>query len=193
MAHILTCTHAIHRILTNKHLKNCNNMKKLIIGVVLSCLAYVPSSYALPAFKGVNYSGQYLCKGQNEAVGEYEVTLTLKLNRLNSNGKLGVYDFSTETENSIIYFGQAVADGNRIALTFKLSKAQNAEYSTGIGEFKKLSGRRIGFDQRYYEPDDNGGNYGTELCIMQKELPTTLVDNKVKKTTTKAAVTKAKK
>jgi hypothetical protein len=167
-------------------------MKKIIMGVVLACLTYIPSSFALPAFKGVNYSGQYLCKGKNEAVGEYEVTVMLKLNRLNSNGQLGVYDFSTETENSIIYFGQAVADGNRIALTFKLSKASNAEYSTGLGEFKKLSGRRLGFDHRYYEPDDNGGNYGTELCILQKELPASVLESKNKKTNSKQSATKSK-
>ena len=93
----------------------------------------------------------------------------------------------------VIIVAFIIWNGNRVALTFKLSKATNAEYSTGIGEFKKLSGRRVGFDHQYYEPDDNGGNYGTELCIMQKELPAALVDNKVKKTTTKAAIAKPKK
>ena len=150
---------------------NCN-MRKLVTGLVLSYLVFSPPVYAAPAFKGKNYSGEYLCKGKNDAVGDYEVIVTLKLNTLNSNARFGVYDFNTETENSVIYFGQAVADGNRLALTFKLSKAPNAEYSTGIGEFKKIKGQRWGFSHQYYEPDNSGGNYGTEFCAMQNtQLP----------------------
>ena len=150
-------------------------MRKIVICLVLTCFTFPPFVYAAPTFKGINYSGEYLCKGNNEAVGDYEVTVTLKLNSLNSNAKFGVYDFNTETVNSVIYFGQAVADGNRLALTFKLSKAPNAEYSTGIGEFKKIGNRRWGFNHRYYEPDDSGGNYGTEFCAMQNTalLPAT--------------------
>ncbi|MGB4811626.1 MAG: hypothetical protein WBP13_03965 [Methylophilaceae bacterium] len=143
-------------------------MKKMLFCFGLSSLVLSPLANATLAFDGVNYSGEYLCKGTNESVGDYAVTVSLKLNKLSSQGKLGVYDFNTETVNAVTYFGQAVADGNRIALTFKLSKAPNAEYSTGIGEFKKLSGRRWGFHHRYYEPDDTGGNYGTEFCTMQK-------------------------
>jgi hypothetical protein len=147
-------------------------MRKFVTGLVLSYLALYSSAFAAPAFKGTNYSGEYLCKGKNDAVGDYEVIVTLKLNTLNSNAKFGVYDFNTETENSVIYYGQAVAEGNRLALTFKLSKAPNAEFSTGIGEFKKLKGQRWGFSHQYYEPDNSGGNYGTEFCAMQNaQLP----------------------
>jgi hypothetical protein len=147
-------------------------MRKLVTGLVLSFLALSLTANAAPVFKGTNYSGEYLCKGKNDAIGDYEVIVTLKLNTLNSNAKFGVYDFNTETVNSVIYYGQAVADGNRLALTFKLSKAPNAEYSTGIGEFKKLKGRRWGFSHQYYEPDNSGGNYGTEFCAMQSaQLP----------------------
>jgi hypothetical protein len=147
-------------------------MRKIVTGLVLSYLALSLTANAAPVFKGTNYSGEYLCKGKNDAVGDYEVIVTLKLNTLNSNAKFGVYDFNTETVNSVIYYGQAVADGNRLALSFKLSKAPNAEYSTGIGEFKKLKGRRWGFSHQYYEPDNSGGNYGTEFCAMQNaQLP----------------------
>ncbi len=170
-------------------------MKKLITLLGVSCLAIAHTAYAVPAFNGINYSGEYLCKGNNEAIGDYDVTVTLKLNRLNSNGKLGVYDFNTETVNAVTYFGQAVADGNRIALTFKLSKAHNAEYSTGIGEFKKTSARRWSFNHRYYEPDDNGGNYGTEICVMNAEKPLAVAGNnatKNKKMLAKSSKLKAK-
>jgi hypothetical protein len=155
-------------------------MIKFFAGLVLSFFAVTPHAHAA-AFKGTNYSGEYLCKGNNDAVGDYEVIVTLKLNSLNSNRKFGVYDFNTETVNSVTYFGQAVADGNRLALTFKLSKAPNAEYSTGIGEFKKLSGRHWGFSHQYYEPDNSGGNYGTEFCAMQKASTVPANTSKLKK------------
>jgi hypothetical protein len=154
-------------------------MRKLVLCLVLTSFILSPFAYSAPAFRGINYSGEYLCKGNNEAVGDYEVVVTLKLNSLNSNGKFGVYDFNTETVNSVIYFGQAVADGNRLSLTFKLSKAPNAEYSTGIGEFKKIGNRRWGFNHRYYEPDDSGGNYGTEFCAMQKATLPTVMNKKL--------------
>lgn len=142
-------------------------MRKIVTGLVLSYLAIHPSAHATLPFKGTNYSGEYLCKGKNDAIGDYDVVVTLKLNTLNSNAKFGVYDFNTETVNSVIYYGQAVAEGNRLALTFKLSKDPNGEFSTGIGEFKKLKGQRWGFSHQYYEPDNSGGNYGTEFCTMQ--------------------------
>jgi hypothetical protein len=158
-------------------------MRKFVTGLVLSYLTLCSSAFAAPVFKGTNYSGEYLCKGKNDAVGEYEVIVTLKLNTLNSNAKFGVYDFNTETENSVIYYGQAVADGNRLALTFKLSKAPNAEFSTGIGEFKKLKGQRWGFSHQYYEPDNSGGNYGTEFCAMQNaQLPPVIKKKTANKT-----------
>jgi len=148
---------------------NCN-MTKFLFCLVLSYFAFSPIANASPVFKGENYSGEYVCKGNNEAVGEYEVFVTLKLNRISSYGKFGVYDFSTETVNNVIYFGQAVANGNRLALTFKLSDAKHADFSTGIGEFKSVGKRRWAFQNSYYEPDDNGGNYGVEYCAMKKPI-----------------------
>ncbi len=145
-------------------------MRKFLFSLVLSYFTFATVAYANPIFKGENYSGEYVCKGKNETVGEYEVFVTLKLNRISSYGKFGVYDFSTETVNNVIYFGQAVANGNRLALTFKLSDAKHAEFSTGIGEFKAIGKRRWAFQNSYYEPDDNGGNYGNEYCAMKKPI-----------------------
>lgn len=125
------------------------------------------SPEAPPKFTGTNYSGSYLCKGSNLSVGEYEVNVELKLNVYNSHDKIGVYDFTTETENRFVYLGQAVTNGTQMALTFKLKEAKHAEFSTGNAEFKKLPNRRWSFKNNYYEPDDSGGNYGSETCVMQ--------------------------
>jgi hypothetical protein len=143
-------------------------MRKFLINLVLSYFTFVSIAFAAPKFTGDNYSGEYMCKGKNREIGDYEVYVTLKLNRISSYGKFGVYDFNTETENNVVYFGQAVANGNRMALTFKLSDARHVEFSTGIGEFKAIGKRRWAFQNSYYEPDDNGGNNGVEYCAMKK-------------------------
>lgn len=145
-------------------------MRKILFVLALGYFTFASTAFAAPKFTGQNYSGEYVCKGRNEMVGDYEVFVTLKLNRISSYGNFGVYDFSTETENNVVYFGQAVASGNRMAMTFKLSEARHAEYSTGIGEFRAIGKNRWAFRNQYYEPDDSGGNYGTENCAMKKPL-----------------------
>ncbi|OYY49790.1 MAG: hypothetical protein B7X95_09960 [Methylophilaceae bacterium 17-44-8] len=131
---------------------------------LLTCVAV---AQAKPAFTGINFSGRYDCKGNNELVGDYQVTVKFKLNRISSFGKFGAYDFSTETDNAVTYRGQAVANGFRLALSYKLTEGKYVEYTTGIAEMKKLSRGRWSFRNLYYEPDDNGGNYGQEDCVMQ--------------------------
>ncbi len=140
-------------------------MVKILLSAAL--MAVMSVAQAKPAFTGINFSGIYDCKGSNELVGNYQVTIKLKLNRISSYGKFGAYDFSTETDNAVTYRGQAVANGNRLALSYKMSDGKYAEYTTGIAEMKKLSRGRWSFSNLYYEPDDSGGNYGKEDCVMQ--------------------------
>ena len=118
----------------------------------------------------IDYSGEYLCKGNNVAVGDYEVTIYLKKNRRNSTAQVAVYDLVTHTENKQSYTGQAVTRGKQLALTFKLSDAKYAEFSTGLGQITKLNKNLWSFKTDYYEPDDTGGNYGHETCTMKSPL-----------------------
>lgn len=140
-------------------------MVKIFLATTL--LVLVSVAQAKPAFTGINFSGVYDCKGSNELVGSYQVTIKLKLNRISSYGKFGAYDFSTQTDNAMIYRGQAAANGNRLALSYKMSEGKYAEITTGIAEMKKLSRGRWSFRNLYYEPDDSGGNFGQEDCVMQ--------------------------
>lgn len=128
---------------------------------------------AKPAFTGVNYSGEYLCKGTNDQVGDYELVARLKLNKVSSYGTFGAYSYETETENSVVYTGQAAADGNRIAVSFNLTEAHGVEHSTGIATMKKNELGRWTFKRLYYESDDNGGIYGTENCVMKAAIKKT--------------------
>ncbi len=165
-------------------------MKKLLLCLLFTAFYVSPTLHAettlseenKPKFTGQNYSGEYLCNRKNLTVGDYEVIVQLRLNKFNSYNKFGVYDFITETENNMVYLGQAVADGNRLALTFNLKEAKIAEFNTGIGEFKKIGNRRWAFQNRYYEPDDTGGNYGYENCTMKTAfLPATKNKSTIKK------------
>jgi len=139
-------------------------MKKIIL--MLAMLGLTSMAQARPAFVGENYSGVYSCRGVNELVGDYEVTVTLKLNRASSYGTFGAYLYEVETANSVVYSGQVAADGNRLAMGFHFPEGHNTEFSTGIATIKRNAQGRWSFRKLYYEPDDSGGNYGSEYCVM---------------------------
>jgi hypothetical protein len=126
------------------------------------------AAYAMPPFIGDDFSGEYLCKGKNDSVGEYEVLVKLKLNNVTSHDIYGVYDFNTETNNQAIYTGQIMAKGRHFAMTFKLLSASTYDFSTGMGEFKKTENNRWSFRNTYYEPDGNGGNFGNDYCVIKQ-------------------------
>lgn len=155
--------------------------KSLLFALVLVGLNFVSNVEAKEQYAGPNFSGIYSCKGTNNKVGEYEVVATLKLNRISSHGSFGVYDFNTETENALVYKGQAIASGYRLALTFNLSDARNADYSTGIADIQKISSTRWAYTNHYYEPDENGGDSGSEYCVMQKPVKMVKATKKIKK------------
>jgi hypothetical protein len=148
-------------------------MKRITLVALL--LAISATAQAKPAFTGKNYSGIYSCTGINELIGDYEVTVTLKLNRISSHARFGAYDYETETTNSNKYSGQALADGNRLAISFKFNgKSINGRgQSIGTATIKKDKRGRWSFRRYYYEPDDNGGNYGHEYCTFKEALPAT--------------------
>jgi hypothetical protein len=68
-----------------------------------------------------------------------------------------------------------------LALTFNLTDGRNADYSTGIAEIQKISSTRWAYTNHYYEPDDNGGDYGSEHCVMQKPVKKIKNTKKIKK------------
>jgi hypothetical protein len=153
-------------------------MQKLILASLLCFASACAYAEGLPVFNGINFSGDYACKGKNESVGDYEVFVTLKLNYMNSHGNFGVYDFNTETNNKVIYIGQAITNGYRLSMTFKLSNSKNREYTTGIGQFRKIDKHRWAFKNTYYEPDDTGGNFGDEYCTMKPPKKPTINTDK---------------
>ena len=145
-------------------------MKRLIfVTISLLMLAALPAS-ALPAFNGINYSGSYDCQGENQQVGKYRLEVTLKLNLVSSTGRTGVYEYTAETENSVKFYGNAVIRGNQMAASYVLDTSRRKdEPTTGLAAIKRDASGRWTFLNHYFEPDDFGGNYGTETCVMQKK------------------------
>jgi hypothetical protein len=140
-------------------------MKPFILFGVFAFFANV--AHAAPAFSGDNFSGVYICKGNNNKVGDYEVMATLKLNRHSSKDNFGAYDLTTETENAFVYKGQAIAQGHKLALTFNFSDDRSPDFTTGIANIDSIAPGRWAYRNYYYEPDGVMGVFGTERCVMK--------------------------
>ncbi len=152
------------------------------------------NSVAAPAkFYGTDYSGVYGCKGSNSKVGDYELTVTITLNKVNSTGNIGNYDLSVQTENSTSYTGQAIVKGSDMALTIKFVDGNKWTFSTGLAKFKRIysEDRHFSYTNEYYEsnqvnakPSDakahdskandakaenKSSNSGSEECIQKPD------------------------
>ncbi|HYG32334.1 MAG TPA: hypothetical protein VD810_05030 [Methylophilaceae bacterium] len=145
-------------------------MRKTVLAALL--LTFAVGAQAKAPFKGKDYSGIYSCTGSNELVGDYEVKVTLKLNPISSQGRFGAYEYATETSNGSKYAGQAIADRHFMAISFQFNgkSVSGRGHSIGHAIFDE-SKQRPTFHKRYYEPDDNGGNYGYERCVFSEPLP----------------------
>lgn len=146
-------------------------MRKTVLAVLL--LTFALGVQAKASFKGRDYSGIYSCTGTNELVGDYEVKVTMKLNPISSHGRFGAYEYITETTNGSKYAGQAIADRHFLAISFQFNGKSIYGRGQSIGHAVVADGKRghWSFHKRYYEPDDNGGNYGYEHCVFKEPLP----------------------
>jgi hypothetical protein len=143
-------------------------MKKLfLLSFLFVCIGVAQAGQE---FVGDNFSGVYVCKGSNNKVGDYEVMATLKLNRHSSHDSFGAYDLKAETENALVYKGQAIAQGNKLALTFNFSDGRSPDFTTGIATIAPISATRWAYSNHYYEPDGAAGVFGSERCVMKKPL-----------------------
>lgn len=142
-------------------------LKKTLLILLLLTTPLVHAS----AYK--NHSGVYACKGNNNKVGDYQFTLTLKLNKLNklnSRDNINVYDVTGKTENATNYFGKALANGNKMSLAFRISDYKDNTFGVGMAVFKLNQAKSWTFTTQYYEPGDNDGISGTEVCAFQAPL-----------------------
>jgi len=137
--------------------------------IALLMLAAVPAlAQAKPAFTGPDYSGVYDCTGDDAHEGKYTGTVTMTLDPAQSVGSHGAYQFKLEVPGFGAYLGQAVSEGDRIAMYFALTDQKTRDYGTGLATVKKDGKGRTSFHKFYYEPEFKGGNYGTEDCVLRK-------------------------
>lgn len=143
-------------------------MKPHLVLFVL-CAGFSQAALAnQPAFTGPNYSGKYSCQGQNQKVGKYKMDVTLRLNLVASTGRFGAYEYTAQTENGVKFYGNAVSVGNQLSASYYLDTIRRkGEPTTALMTVKRESGKRWSLRVQYFEPDDFGGNYGTETCMMQ--------------------------
>lgn len=140
-------------------------MHKLLISLCL--LIITPIANAKPAFTGQDFSGVYVCTGNDSHEGKYTGTVTMELVPSQSLNNYGAYKFKLEVPNYGTYLGQAAAHGNNVAMHFALTDQSTKDYGTGIANFKKNKAGKWSFSKFYYEPEFKGGNYGTEECTLR--------------------------
>lgn len=155
-------------------------LKKLFL---LTLLCFSPLLYAGATNGQKNFSGVYACKGNNSKVGDYSFTVTLKLNKRISRDDIYVYDVIGETENSTHYFGSALAIENKMSLTFKVSGTNENISGVGLATLKQNQEKLWTFSTQYYEPNQDGGISGTDVCTLQpsvapKKVPDEPTQNK---------------
>jgi len=134
---------------------------------MLAFCALAGAAEAGQAFIGQDYSGVYACTGNDAHEGKYTGTVTMTLDRAQSAGRYGAYRFKLEVPGFGAYLGQAVAEGDRLAIYFALADPSTKDYGTGIATIRKGSGGKFSFDKFYYEPEYQGGNNGTETCTQK--------------------------
>ncbi len=142
-------------------------LKKILLFALLLPTSLV---HANNASSEKNYSGVYACKGNNNKVGDYVFTLTLKMNKAHSREETDVYHVSGQTENATNYFGKALAIGNKMSLAFRISDYKENTFGVGLAMFKLNQEKSWTFTTQYYEPDEVDGISGTEICVFQNPI-----------------------
>jgi hypothetical protein len=135
--------------------------------VALAMLAANGVAMAKPVFSGPDYSGVYECKGMDAHEGAYTGTVTMKRILEQSVGDHGAYSFRLDVPDFGAYLGQAVSEGDKLAIHFGLQDPATKDYGTGIATIKKGKNGKWSFRKFYYEPEYKGGNTGTEECVQK--------------------------
>lgn len=137
-------------------------------------------SAAQQDFNGKDFSGAYLCKGENSRIGTYEVTTNLVLDSTISQGDVGIYRVTVENSGLNILSGQAITVGKRLGVTLKLLGAKTMT-STGNAIIKSTDGS-LSYSMNYIESDDTSNVLGNEECVLkvstQKSDKTNSADTK---------------
>ena len=136
--------------------------------LVLSLSATINFSHAgIKKFSGPDFSGTYVCHGNDKTEGEYKAIARLELMPIHSQGDNGAYQFTLDVAGFGQYPGHAASEGKLMAIHFANTDRSTKDYGTGIAKFKKNRQGKWMFSKYYYEPEYKGGNFGFEYCVQQ--------------------------
>lgn len=142
--------------------------QSLMLSIAVSLCAIVSSAYAgIKKFSAPDFSGTYLCHGNDKVEGDYQATVKLELISNESQGHNGAYKFTLDVVGFGAYPGHAASEGNMMAMHFANADSSTKDYGTGIAKFKKNRQGKWMFSKYYYEPEYKGGNFGFEYCVQQ--------------------------
>jgi hypothetical protein len=137
------------------------------LALLTLALLLTPPAFAAQLFAGKDYSGVYDCTGDDAKEGSYTGTVTLQLNKEQSSGAYGAYDFKLVVPDYGTYPGQAVSLGKTLAIHFALTDSKSKDYGTGIATVARNKRGKLTFHKFYYEPEFKGGNHGVEDCVQR--------------------------
>jgi len=140
-------------------------MLKQLIVIVAICLSL--NTYAKADFKGIDFSGEYECTGNDDHEGKYTGKVTLELVPTQSFESYGAYKFTLEVPEYGTYLGQAAANDMQMAIHFALTDQTTKDYGTGIAVFSMNKKGKWVFHKYYYEPEYKSGNFGLEDCVQR--------------------------
>lgn len=136
-------------------------MKLKILKYYLICILLLAC-----AVNAQDFSGTYLCKGDDKSEGLFEGEIILKKLGKYSDDVYASYDFSLRVAEYGLYKGFAASQGLNMAIYFALDENKNNDYGVGIAEFKKTKDNLWSFQKFYFQPRYKDGNKGFEECVQ---------------------------
>jgi hypothetical protein len=150
---VRTGTHARHIAFDANHsIPRCT----LTCVVALALLAGTAQARAVPT----DISGTYSCVGHDENLGDFRETHEFRRNDHHGAHTLG-FSEAAYVDNQLAYSGEAIVDGNTIALNFASTSDKN-DHGVLIG--KIVAKAPLRFEGEYFESQFRSGDSGTARC-----------------------------
>jgi hypothetical protein len=147
-------------------------VKKIILLILLNAVVVSP---VFADSNGLNLSGNYECNGYDSHDGGFShsmLNLSLDPKRSELSMGLAAYHYGVFTADGTQYMGEAVANGNTLAMYFaNMEPSGESDHGVSIGtvthDVDAQGHEQTVLHKFYYEPDYKGGGNGSETCVKQ--------------------------
>lgn len=127
----------------------------------------VPVIAASAPFTGIDYSGEYQCKGHDSHAGDFEGIVRMTLDHNQSTADHGAYRYTMTMSDNTVYDGFAATTGASMGIYFSHKDPALKDYGVGIATFEKADNGKLHFSKYYYGPHYEGGGHGQEKCVQR--------------------------